>query len=527
MLQKLSKLSDQIISAAALLFAFSYLVFVRVADPDLFARMAVGRLIFDLKYLPFSDPFAFSPKKEIWIDHEWLSGVAFYFTWLELGEPGLLVLRGIFVALIMTLLYQGMQCSFSQCSFSQCSFSQYSFLQGSFSRSYFLDANNNNDKKINFIYPLFYLFFFSSYLWTTVLRAQLLSYLFFAWLFLALLKFEQGKFNYLLIFSLLVPFWANWHGGFVLGLLLLAIWSATYLISAKFCKKDLASKGIILVAILLFSILASLLNPYPALSYWSYLFDALIHPRPAIDEWQAVGLFSFEGALLYGTLFFVLIAYLKLYYSTERERFFACLPSLMVILSLAYAAASSYRFLAAYLFAISIFSLPVLANYFRQDVAKNRVLATLTTKFLLSLKIAAPILALLGIVKIIYMTQFASFLDYRSYPVEAVEYLKNNEKGGKLLVDFNSGSYAIWKLYPKYQVSLDGRYEELYPDATVELVDRALNINQTISNRKEALKILQPDYILLSPSTSLINFFGDEWQVVFSSVNGMVYKKIK
>ena len=45
------------------------------ADPDLFARVAMGRLIHTSMSIPMQDPFAYTPVKDIWIDHEWLSGL--------------------------------------------------------------------------------------------------------------------------------------------------------------------------------------------------------------------------------------------------------------------------------------------------------------------------------------------------------------------------------------------------------------------------------------------------------------------
>lgn len=49
------------------------------ADPDLFARVAVGRLVQAHGAIPLIDPFAFTPTLPLWIDHEWLSGVVFWF----------------------------------------------------------------------------------------------------------------------------------------------------------------------------------------------------------------------------------------------------------------------------------------------------------------------------------------------------------------------------------------------------------------------------------------------------------------
>jgi hypothetical protein len=55
------------------------------------------------------------------------------------------------------------------------------------------------------------------------------------------------------------------------------------------------------------------------------------------------------------------------------------------------------------------------------------------------------------------------------YPVRAVDVLEAANAEGNLAVPFRWGGYALWRLYPRIHVSIDGRYEETYPDATFEM----------------------------------------------------------
>lgn len=66
-------------------------------------------------------------------------------------------------------------------------------------------------------------------------------------------------------------------------------------------------------------------------------------------------------------------------------------------------------------------------------------------------------------------------LSYEAYPVGALEWLRENREGGDVLVGFAEGSYALWRLHPRFLVSIDGRYEEVYPQSTVDLVFAALD----------------------------------------------------
>jgi hypothetical protein len=51
----------------------------------------------------------------------------------------------------------------------------------------------------------------------------------------------------------------------------------------------------------------------------------------------------------------------------------------------------------------------------------------------------------------------------KDYPVQAVEFLRENGIRGNLDCGFNWGEYCIFKLYPQCRVFCDGRYETVYP----------------------------------------------------------------
>lgn len=54
------------------------------------------------------------------------------------------------------------------------------------------------------------------------------------------------------------------------------------------------------------------------------------------------------------------------------------------------------------------------------------------------------------------------------FPVSAVQFLKENGIKGNLLLPFEWGEYAIWKLYPDCKVSVDGRFRTVYPEEVLE-----------------------------------------------------------
>ena len=61
--------------------------------------------------------------------------------------------------------------------------------------------------------------------------------------------------------------------------------------------------------------------------------------------------------------------------------------------------------------------------------------------------------------------------DPASCPVQAVSYLRSSGVTGRLLVPFNYGSYAMWQLRGQMRVSMDGRYDLVYKEATYRRVN--------------------------------------------------------
>ena len=60
-----------------------------VADPDLWGYLAFGRVFWETGRFPYHDLFAYVPTLDVWVYHEWLTGVLFYPVYRALGAAGL------------------------------------------------------------------------------------------------------------------------------------------------------------------------------------------------------------------------------------------------------------------------------------------------------------------------------------------------------------------------------------------------------------------------------------------------------
>ena len=464
-----------IISAPAVLA----IIALRSVDYDLFARTAMGRLISTNGFLPSRDPFAFTPTKTFWYDHEWFAGLVFYYCTSWLGDIGLLALSVLFCVLTLFLFYQA----------------QHTY------------ATTDTCSKTNS--PHFVLLILaalpSSFIWTSIIRAQVFTFLFWAIVLFCLRRYRgsSGMLSLVLLPPVFV-IWASAHAGFVVGLGYLAIFCLVTLL-------DNNLRTIPIVACTLLAIAATLLNPY-GIEYWGFVFEAVLKDRSLVTEWHPTSLLARHNLLLLPFTALMLSALWKRPKSVTLEGMIFALLSFWFALK-------HQRHVPFFYFSIAVY----FSGFFADacQALKNRWLHYYQ---LLSRSVTFVIagVSTLTIVALAWTLSKASQfnLDYSHMPVRAVEWLRQSKYSGKLLVHFNEGSYALWRLYPKFLISLDGRYEEVYPDQTVEQVLQAYNTYSP--SHSQTIDEIAPDFVLLcKASTPEVQAqpLGSEWQVL-SRANG-------
>lgn len=417
------------------------------ADPDLFARLAVGRLFGELGYMPLTDPFAFSPKKSIWVDHEWLSGVLFHTIYELFSDGGLFIFKLLIMGVTVWILIG-----------AQRLIDQPGWWPFCLSLILILDAR---------------------YIWASTVRSQVFTYLFLAiylYAFAAYVKNGGRK-----IFLLLPPvmlLWCNFHGGFVVGLGLHLVFLLLQV------RRDFFFHLIIFLC----TASATALNPYGFSIYWQYIFHAVTMPRPAISEWHPLSILGVSGAVAYSVIAVTLLAL----FSKRRPLFVYAFYFIGLFFALQH-----QRHLAIFYFIVLAFvSTPGWSlksgGFWPKRYEHLREAAKGSFSFVMSI---------FALYFVFIIAKFLSALPrfnfgLSGYPVEAVDWLNKNAEGGNILVDFNNGSYVLWRLYPRFKVSLDGRYEELYPESTFKMVNDALNCESP--EQLEALRDLNPDFIIAS-----------------------------
>lgn len=292
--------------------------------------------------------------------------------------------------------------------------------------------------------------------------------------------------------------WVNSHGGFTLGLLSIGAFFGGFFLE-RFIKvlrpNPLSTPSISAPCLALtFSILATTFNFY-GLSFLTFIADALLNPPsfirvdpPAIiTEWAPLPWGSFEGVTLLLTL---ILCAIGLKVSRHRPPIEAWL---LLGLTL-YAGVSHVRFVP--------FTFVTLAAYYSAPFCEGLALLTskLTNLKRLALKacnlLVVPLTVWFLILTLSPIRDWRRFsLNYDRYPVSALSWLTATQAPGRLMTSYDSGSFALWRVYPRFQVSLDGRFDGAFPVETLQMVFGAFTTKN--SRHLEYFGRLDPDYILI------------------------------
>jgi hypothetical protein len=414
--------------AAILVFAAATATF---ADPDLWGHLRFGRDILRTHTLPSIDPYSFTQDKP-WINHEWLSELQMALAYEAGGIPGLALLKGALVFGSAALVWLALR--------------ETSFV----ARLVFLGVLVLGTGSV-----------------IPTLRPQLWSLLFITVLSRVLVSPDRR------IDAILPPLflvWANVHGGWVVGLGVLATWVTVGL---------LADRRFVVhwLAVLAASTAATLVTPY-GLSLWRFLWETVGISRP-ITEWQP--LFSMP-AMNWLPVVGVAVVALWLIPSARHRRS----QTAAVLAVLAYGSFHVSRIGPLFVASAIVLMAPLIAARWPESPMPEAHGATR----------AAIVLVFIAVTGSVWVAaRTLACIPVRGSwvaPRDAVSFLTNQH--GRLVTLFDWGEYAIWHLGPALRVSMDGRRETIYSDARVKEHD-AIVAGEPAG--LDALSTWNPEYVWL------------------------------
>lgn len=490
------------------------LVFLACLNPiavtDFWWQIRTGEIIFRTGSIPHTDPFSWTARGQPWMVHEWLTEVFFYWAFTNLPNWTLLLYKcGLAVVATALVITRGWTRSGSLLLALATG-----VLAGYAIRNY------------------------------ADLRPQMITFALLAGVLLALDEYRRGTLPRLpWVLPLVFVLWANLHGGVVVGLALVLIWTVGEAAGCWLQRLPSRFLGPLALSLAVCTV-AVALNPNGFLVY-TYPFQVLGHPQVAdyITEWWSPNLHKqamrpFE-VLLLGTFAASAMAG-RLPGRVPRHGY----GDLLILLAMGHAALITQRNTAPF----AIAAAPVLAESLAalwqagvaaEDSALARwvhgqpISATLswlrswpgTRIWAAAGAVAALVMGVrLQIPKVAPSRWFEYGIGYHTFPLQAAARMKRGEWPGALYNDYVYGGYLIWELYPERPVFIDGRAEVYYP---TRAFDDEMTIHYASPGWEEALDRRGVQVVLTDKAGSLASVlsYSPRWTRAFDGEVEVVFTR--
>ncbi len=276
-------------------------------------------------------------------------------------------------------------------------------------------------------------------------RPQLLSFLFAALFFVFVdLARQRHDWRWLLALPLITVLWANSHGGVILAVVLLGMWSVLGWLDKSMPPRErylwLAMAGLVF--------LASLLTPN-GIQTWLYLFqlEGSILQQRTSEYIGALRVYElgFVWSQLWIYSYFVLAAAGLLGLLQLRLWREAVLVVFLAAISI-----SAYRYLA---FLLIIGTPYLILGLGRLLPPKVDAVAT-PQRVQVLLAVALTMVLISGAVR---GTMFRGGLDQAAYPIAIADYVEEQKLTGRAFNNLEWGGYLLWRLAGQAQLYIDGR----------------------------------------------------------------------
>lgn len=451
-------------------------------DNDLWARLLVGEHFFENFNILKQDFLSYTPTHN-WYDHEWGASIFFYGALKFFGHNGLILLKGILLAITMFFCYKTVELS-----------------------------NTKNTVSYNILYYLLMAWCIQKSLGPTV-RCLMFTCLFFSVFLYILERAKNDKNKTLILLPILMIFWSNIHGGCLSGIGLIGLYIVGEFLNGKDVKKYIYT--------LIPTLLVLFINPY-GFEYVKFLFFAGLMDRNLITEW--FGSFSKEYITDYMRYKFYLVFGLLtgIIYIIKNKINYPKLDKtkFLIILTLTYLSVTHIRHQSFFILATGtllyqeFYSL--LNNFTTFLKEKLNIKNEESIKHFVVLKqIIVYVLITVLLLPLIIQKNKTIRITETKYPRYAIEFIKINKLNGNLLINFGFGSYAAYKLYPNNLIFMDGRYEEVYnPELLIELQ----NFHMLKGDWEKVLKAYpKPDVMVLESKYPVYNKIlnSSDWKLVF------------
>jgi len=481
-----------------LFFLYVFISFIKpVLDPDTPWHLKTGEYIFLNKTIPTSDPFSFANDPipfigKFILTQYWLSQTLFFLIYKNYGPFGLVLMGAtVFTSIIALLWYlirhKGFYISL--------------FITGGFTFNILRDFS--------------------------AIRPQIFTFLFAAIVIFLIEKYKEKKsVNYLLPMPFLMILWANMHGGFIYGIVLILIYVLSEGIKFYTCNKSsmkppepLSSKQLYyLVFFYIISVLVSLINPN---TYKAFLYVFTTHSRNLfyfVEEYQSpYKIMQINPSkMIYSFWFYLFVAIVMMIIFIKQR---ALNPLFLLLFSIT-PALISIRY-------IPLFSI-VAATTFRYFPIGSKPEMTLKIRYGINILIIIFFSLLVFGSNPFRDENIYRFNDSAFYPVSASNFLIKNKLFGNVFSSYNKSAFLIFKTFPESRVYSDSRYiseHRIKISSGIEgefdsIREQLENINRLIPTTVGTINITSVDKENYKPKDDMIR--NKSWKDLLDDINAEI-----
>ncbi|HWP22760.1 MAG TPA: hypothetical protein VNM15_01070 [Candidatus Binatia bacterium] len=459
-----------------------------LGDGDTGYHIKTGEVILQTWRVPQTDIYSFHWPPLKWTAHEWLSETLMAAVFMFSGLTGVVIFFAFLLAITHWLLYRTLRA-------------------------------RSDDIVLCILITLLATAASSSH-WLA--RPHAFSLLFTVIWCQALDRFQAETARTLRWLPLIMPLWVNLHGGYFIGLVILAIYAAGNFLSSLSGSPDQTEqyrkKAVALSLALCASAAVCVINPRG--------FDILLFPlRLATDRFvmDRVTEFmspNFHGVLPFKYMFLAAIGLLAL----SRRSLDGIEAMLMVLLS--YMALYSARHVSLFAIVVAplmlkagesvVRDLPLSLQRICQE--RNRNLCAIDAR------LSGYLWPALGSALVIALALVGSVrfeFDEKIFPVKASEFLKAEKISGKMFNNDEFGDYMIFSLWPTYRVFMDGR-SDMYGE---KFGADYLRVANAQPGWKETLKKHDISWVIFDTQSALTAALQDQadWQPIYSDAVATIF----
>jgi hypothetical protein len=450
-----------------------------IADTDLWWHLRNAHYILTHRAFPSADTYSFTATGSPWIDHSWLSEIAYYSAFRALG------LRGVFV--VFTVMVTAL--------------SVFTFI---------LCRKRTDDPLAagiaTILGGLLAMVGFTP-------RAQNFGWLVFTAVFAILLRYRMLRQGPLWLIPPLFCLWINCHPGWPMGFVLFGVMLFSGLINADIGQLSAApwtrEQSRKLATTLVASVCALFVNPFG----WRlvlYPFDVLFRQKLNValgGEWASVNFNDARGIFVMITLAAIFVAALL---PRKPWRIDDAILTAFVL----FCGLTHIRFLVMAGIVLPPIIVGQFGNLSSHSPGRERRMVN-------AIIIAVVATMLIGGFPTEQILQERA---NQMFPVGAVSYLRTNPQQGNIFNQYEWGGFLEWNL-PQIQTFIDSR-TDIFEYKGVLKDYFAIS---TFDNTQELLDKYQINYVLYPAHTPLVYFLAnsDGWECIYQDNQAVIYRRYR